>query len=870
MSEKEKKIPALADGLLRVILPWSDHSYLLGDYEELYSRIFTQESGFKANLWLLKQIIRSFFTYINDSIYGSIIMLRNNFKIAFRNLMKYKTFSFINISGLVLGITCCLLIMLYIQFELSFDSFHEKSDRIYRVYEDIRTDTGTQRVFAPIPPPCGPALEQDYPEVLNAVRLWFWGNLEVQYESRLFYEDGIFWADPDIFEMFSFKFIKGDPETALVDRSSIVITERIAEKYFGDIDPLGKVMFLNGNDMMVTGVIENIPHNSHLQFDFLGSLNVFSNRTGMMQNWYSTMFHTYIEIPENVDPAYVAEKIRMVAHNYEGEQFAEWKEERLHFIQPLTDVYLGESLRFEPGLKGSLKNVYMLIIIASLTLVIACVNFMSLSTSRSVNRAKEVGMRKVVGANRLQLIRQFLVESILITGIALLISLGAVYFILPYFNELTGRNLAIDYLGNLSYLGGIIILAAFIGMLSGSYPAFYLTSFRPITVVRGILGKMGQGGDLRKSMVVIQFGIAIVLIISTFTISEQIEFMKNRSLGFDKEQMLIIRFKGNHDLSQKYEVLKETFQEHPSIISTTASNSIPGRGTSNYAFALSNEEDNMNQSMFYLFVEHDFIPVYGMELVAGRNFSREMTTDYEEAFIFNEAAARAIGCSSPEEAVGKRMNSGFGRDGNIIGVVKDFNYRSLERNIEPLVLTIRPGNFGYLTLKLKTDDIASTMDFVNEKWSSLYPDKPIVYFFLDDDFNRQYSAEERISTVFRVFTILAIFIACLGLFGLALFTAEQRTKEIGIRKTLGASVSSLTVELSMEFTKWVIVSNIVAWPVAYIAMSRWLEGFAYRIEPDLAFFIIASIIGLMIALVTVSYQSIRVANGNPVESLRYE
>ncbi|MFC1493295.1 ABC transporter permease [candidate division KSB1 bacterium] len=473
-----RKIPFLPDRLLRITLPGCDSSFLKGDYEELFDRIYREESGFKANLWIWRQILKSFITYVNDSIYGSIIMFRNNIKIAFRNLMKYKTFSFINISGLVLGITCCLLIMLYVQFELSFDSFHEKSDRIFRVYEDIRTATGTSRVFAPIPPPCGPALEKDYPEILNAVRFWWWGNLEVKYDTKMFYEDGIYWVDPDIFETFTFPFIKGDPETALVDKSSIIITKRIADKFFGEEDPVGKVMLLNGNDMIVNGVIEDIPNNSHLQFDFLGSLKVFEERQGMMQNWYSTMFFTYIEIPENVDPVVVGDKIKMIAHNYEGQQFAEWKEERLHFIQPVSDVYLGESLRYEPGPKGSMTNIYLLIIIAALTLVIACINFMILSTSRSVNRAKEVGMRKVVGAKRFQLVRQFLVESVLLTAVALSISLVIVYFVLPSFNNLTGKMLTINYLGNLPYLLGIIMFAVFVGIISGSYPAFYLTSFR--------------------------------------------------------------------------------------------------------------------------------------------------------------------------------------------------------------------------------------------------------------------------------------------------------------------------------------------------------------------------------------------------------
>ncbi|MFC1563420.1 ABC transporter permease [candidate division KSB1 bacterium] len=864
------KIPGIADRLLGKILPVNDTSYLQGDYGELYDRTCRERSRFKADIWIWRQIVISFGHYFSDFIYRSVIMLRNNLKIAIRNIFKYKTFSFINISGLVLGMTCCLLIMLYVQFELSFDNFHEKSDRIFRVYEDIRTATGTSRTFAPIPPPCGPALEKDYPEVINAVRFRMWPNLEVKYDTKMFYEDDFYFVDPDIFETFSFRFITGDPETALEDRLSLVITESTAEKYFGEDDPMGKVVSINGNDLAVTGVIEDVPENSHITFDFLGSMKIFDNNSNMMQNWYSTMFLTYIEIPENVDPADVGEKIKMIAHNYEGQQFEEWKEERLHFIQPITDVYLGESLRFEPGSKGSMKNIYMLIIIAALTLIVACVNFMSLSTSRSVNRAKEVGMRKVVGAKRFQLIRQFLVESVLLTTIALCISLVIVHFVLPLFNELTGKTLSIDYLGNLPYLTGIISFAVFIGILSGSYPAFYLTSFRPISVVRGLLRKMGKGGDLRKSMVVFQFGIAIVLIICTFTITEQIDFMKNRGLGFDKEQTLVIRFKGNHDLGERYELLKEEFQEHPSIISAAASNSIPGRGTSNYAFELLGEPDNMNQSMFFLFIDPDFISSYGMEVVAGRDFSREMTTDFEESFILNEAAARAIGCTDPEEAVGKKMNSGFGRRGNIIGVVRDFNYRSLERNIEPLVLTLRPGSFGYLSLKLETENLSSTMNLIDEKWSSLYPGKPMEYFFLDDDFNRQYLSEERIGTVFGLFTTLAILIACLGLFGLTLFTAEQRTKEIGIRKTLGASVSSLILELSKDFTKWVVISNLIAWPVAYVAMSNWLEGFAYRTDLSINFFVIASILGFLIAVLTVSFQSIKAALGNPVDSLRYE
>ena len=864
--KKSFKPPRIAERLLRSILPDRGWDTPLGDFEEFYHQMSKEKGAFHAHLWYWSQVFKLIPAKMGNSLYWRIIMMANYLKIALRNMRRHKIYSFINIMGLAIGMACCILVFLHVHHELSYDRYHQDGDRIFRIAQKIQKEAAeldTARVATPLIP----AIRESFPEVESAARfqLATWDSL-VEREETKFYEDWVMIAENDIFDVFTIPFIRGNPEKALDRPRTVVITERVAQRYFGHDDPVGQTLVLWGNPVEITGVIENYPRNTHLKYDVIISLNGFE-RVWNLDNWGWTGFYAYVKLKPNVDPQHFEEKVRHIADTYAKEELEEGGVDFTFYLQPISSIHLHSNLVSEIGSPGNPRDIMIFSIIGILLLLISCINFINLATARSANRAKEVGVRKVVGAHRTQLTRQFLLESMLASIFSSVLSLVIVALTLPYFNMLTGQSFERQDLFEPMILLSLLGLSVCVGFIAGSYPAFFLSRFMTVNVLKGSRGHDPKRTLLRKVLVVAQFSITIFLVIGTLAVYRQIDFMKNKNLGFDKLQKLIIPA----EMGDRSESVKNEFLNYPSIIGSTALWNVPGRLANLIEARLVGETDENTQSMNFYYVDSDFLPEYKIDMIAGRSFQKEVQTDIEDTFILNETAARAFGFSSPEEAIGKRMyEGGSGGIGTIIGVTKDFHYRGLQTKVEPLVLQWRPDFFSYLSLTVKTENLPQTLSFVEKKWNELQLGGLFTYFFLDEDFNRYYRSEENLGRLYTTLTLLAVFISCLGLAGLSSFAAEQRTKEIGIRKILGASVPNILVLLVREFTKWVFLANIIAWPVAYFIIDKWLQGFAYRTSVTVWIFGLSAAFAFLIAVMTVSYQSFKAALTDPVNSLRYE
>lgn len=869
MKTKKHSPPLIPYSFLKLLLKGEEFYEFSGDIDEIYRYKLESQARWRARTWYWFRILESMPGIVIDKIYWRMIMIKNYFKIALRNFKRNKVYSLINVAGFAVGMACCLLILVYIRHELSYDRYHKDGERICRIVQDIRTKT-TNRVFAPISPMVATTLKAEYPQVENAARVLTTRSRLVRREEKLFYEDRFMYADQELFDVLTIPLLRGNPQEALLRPNTLVISERMALKYFGHDDPLGKTLEINQQEYEVTGIAADPPANTHLKYDLIASMETLAEWEEMT-NWYSTMFYTYLKLRPGVNADEFSQQISRLADKHVGEQLKEWGDTYHYFIQPLSSIHLHSHLRYEAEPPGNPLYVAIFSYVGLFILLIAGLNFMNLSTARSSNRAKEVGLRKVVGAQKPQLIGQFLGESLLVTILSLGLAMILTRITIPLINNLTGLTLKFGQLLTpvvmLTLIGGSVL----VGLAAGMYPAFVLSAFRPVATIKGMRRSGSHGFALRTVLVITQFAISVALIFGTLVISRQFNFMKNQYLGFEKEQKLILPLRGGISVKENYESVKDFFSNHPSIAGATVSSSVPGRGVSNFAISLVGEEESKNQSMFHLYFDHDFIPQYGIEMVAGRAFQKEIRTDIQGAFLINEAAIKAFGWRSPEEAIGKRLQTGFGgRTNPIIGVTKNFHYRGLQSEVEPLVMEFHPSVFRYLTLSINISDLKETLAFVESQWKAMFPGYPYESFFLDTDFDQQYKAEEQVGNIFGIFTFLGLFIACLGLLGLASFTAESRTKEIGIRKVLGASTAGIAVMLSKQFTKWVLLSSIIAWPVAYYFMDRWLKNFAYRTSIDIATFIISGLLVLVIALLTVSYQSVRAAVANPADSLRYE
>jgi len=754
--------------------------------------------------------------------------------------------------------TCCILILLWVQDELSYDRFHENASDIYRVIQDINfADHSTTWTITQ--GPLGPSLKKDFPEIINATRITGRG-LRLTYNDRSF-DEVVGMADPSIFEMFTFPLIKGNPATALSDPNSIVLTEEMAEKYFGDENPIGKTIQAdNEYDFLVSGVLKKIPDNSHLQFDFIIPFIFGRELNYTVDRWGNSQFRTYVQIQKGIPVQEVIQKIS----GYLYEKPTIEKDARLN-LQPLTRIHLHSNYEFDTA-HGDITYVALFSLVAFFILFIACSNFMNLATARSGNRAKEVGMRKVAGAHRSSIIKQFFGESILLAFIALFFSLIIVKLLLPAFSNLAAKELSMNISGNLSGLLMLFGIALLTGIISGSYPAIFLSSFQPVKVLKGSLRSGQKGSVFRKILVVTQFSLTILLIICTGVVHNQLNYLRNKKLGYDKEHMIYMGMRG--DMRANFDTLKNELLINSNISGVTASSNVPTYGYtfSNSLWRWEGQNPDEEILMRAVFIDYDYFKTFGMEIAEGRSYSKEFSTDTTEAIIVNEAAVKAMRMKSP---LGKRLSINE-QNFQIIGVVKNYNFRSLRQGIDPLILLFEPQASRVLFAKLKSDNISQTIGYIEKIREKFAPGYPSNYHFLDEALDDLYRSEERVGTIFRYFSVLAIFISCLGLFGLASFMAEQRTKEIGIRKVLGATVSNIIFLLSKEFAKWILVANIIVWPIAYYAANKWLQGFAYRTTIGLWIFILAAAMVLFIALLTVSYQSFKAATANPIDSLKYE
>ncbi len=873
--------PKIARWIIHRFLPKKELVYLGGDFDEIYNSIRTEKGRSAAGRWYWFQLIQSLPEIFLNSIFWSLVMFQNYLKITFRNFKRHKGYSFINLAGLSVGMASFILILLFTMYEFSYESHHLNAERIYRVnVEQHLTDQVFRAQTSPVP--LAEALYNELPEVIEFTRFQSLRTFLVRHEDQRYYENEVVFTDHGAFDMFTFPLLKGDKTTALKEPNRAVLTEDAATKYFGNQDPIGKSLVVENNligqmSLMVAGVMRNHPRNSNIQSNILismQSLKDIAPPDAYWNNWISQQLVSYILLSEGYSAAEVEKKINGVfaKHQREDDKRVLKLEQlkRMHLYSAITDT-------------GDIRTIYIFLATGLLILLVACINFMNLSTARSANRAKEVGMRKVVGAIRKQLIQQFFGETLLFSAFSMALALILVYVFLPSLNTLTGQFIRFGGIGRTEIVFSLIGIVVLVGLLSGSYPALFLSAFRPTSVLKGIFKTGRKGSAFRKVLVISQFSITIALIVCTFVLGRQLQFMRNKVLGFKKDQILIIT-NDSAAGSENIEPLKTALMQNPRILGVCGSLQLPSRIGMYNNVTWEGAPEGEKIELIHNSVDYDFIDTYEIELVAGRNFSPEFPTDHRNtrgargdnldagAVILNEEAVRRFGWDDP---IGKKVIQVFGESRfayTVIGMIKDFHFSSLKEAIQPMNLFLSLDSNRYVSVNLQADDIPETISFIEKTWNKIYPNLPMDYYFLDSVFERQYSSEERLRRLFGYFSALAILIACLGLFGLASFAAEQRTKEIGIRKVLGSSVSGIVGLLSKEFTYLVLVANIIAWPTAYLVSRVWLKSFAYRINinSQFGYFIAAAVLALLIAWLTVSFQAVRAARANPVDSLRYE
>lgn len=806
-------------------------------------------------------------------------MFRNYLTIACRNALRHKGYAIINVMGLAVGMTCCILILLYVQDELGYDRYASRHDRIYRLTMSIETPDRAETRTARSPTAWGWMLTDAFPEIEGFTRikapLVSWQVTYVEGNKR-FNEPGFYFADPGILDLFDFNLIRGDENTALNAPNTVVMTESTAARYFGDEDALGKVIRIdNTYDLTVTGVMEDVPRNSHMTFGFLGSfetlnVNPIYGGTDYGRNTqnFGPDLYTYLLLAEGFPAEYLGPKLAEFIESRYGPALNQFNAQIEAELQPLTSIHLHSNLDGELGANSDIAYIYIFSAVAFFLLLIACINFMNLATARSAGRAREVGIRKVVGAFRVQLIGQFMGESTIMAVLSLTVAVGLVYAFLPAFNALAGKDLAFafDDMGMVFGLIGIVVLA---GALAGSYPALFLSSFQPVAVLKGSSKAGAVNTNLRKILVVLQFVISVVFIIGTGAVADQMRFVQDKHLGFEKDQLVVMPL-GDPRQRLIYNAYKDKIAGYPHVLGVTVANEMPGGLVNDILFTPDGAPEEELVRINNMWIDHDFIRTMGIELTAGRDFSRSFPTDTLQAFVINEAAVKWLGWEGAP--LDRKIRLGNFKDGRVIGVVRDFHVRSLHSGIEPMMLQLAPGPdpLHYLAIRIAPDDVAETMGFLESNWREIYPNDSFTYSFLDQDWGRLYQNEARQGSVFRSFSILAVFIACLGLLGLASFTAEQRTREIGVRKVLGASASGIIALLSKEYVRLVVYANLIAWPIAYFVMNDWLDGFAYRTDLSPWIFVLAAALAIAVTMLTVSYRAVSVARTDPVDALQHE
>ena len=817
-------------------------------------------------------------------------MFKNYLVVALRNLLRHKGYTFIVLSGLALGMAPALMIALYVQSELSYDRFRPHSDRIYRILRETRWPSGRTQWSTGQKGALASALREDFGDVEDATRFWAVSSWVSSGDTG--FKQRFCLADKNILEFFGIEVLYGDPESVLSEPSSVVLTQEMAQKYFGTENPIGKVitaerLYFGRVDLKITGVLADMPSNSHFRFDFITATPTdYIRREQLWDDWkkhgITTPAHTYVRLAKGVSASAIERKLPDLLAMHLGPGRGEHKStENLYYLQPLNRIHLysGLDYGYHPGGRGDIQDLYLLISIGAFVLIIACINFMNLATARATNRLREVGMRKAMGAKRHQLITQFLGESVFLSGLAMWLALSIAALLLPYFTMFVGGGLSLDLITNSTVPIWLIGIALFSGLLAGSYAAFFMSGFQPAGALRGISKTGSSAVWFRKSLVVLQFAIATLLIICAFVAYQQLEFINKKDLGFDDEHVLVMPVFDNTQLmkaekgalSKKYEIVKQEFLKHPNVLMATASRGIPGGlGSGSYAPTLTTDNDREIEVRMFD-VDVDFIRFFDLKLVSGRSFSDRDALSWrgnsEISYILTETTAGMLGWEDP---IGEALRGrGHQSQGRVIGVIEDFHL-DLRRRMEPVVLTVSAVRLRFLSLKIRTEALIETMSFLKATWRRFVPDRPFNYHFLDERIDSLYRKEVRHGQMFGIGALLAIFVACLGLLGLASFTAEQRTREVGIRKVLGASVVSIVALLAKATLKWVVIANAVAWPLAYYLASNWLQRFAYRVDLGVEPFFWGGCAVLFLATATVGYHALKAATAEPVASLKCE
>lgn len=808
-------------------------------------------------------------------------MLKNYIKTAFRGITKSKFYAILNILGLAIGFTAFIFIYMYVSNELSYDKYNEKADRIYRIESDF-TISGKHDQFAVVPTPMGPALKLEFPEIESFCRFNDVGNTLFRRGDSEYYEDNFYFADSTVFDIFSFHLLMGNPKTCLVEPFSMVISEKVAKKYFGDENPMGQIIESgSGRQYKITGVMTNVPENSHLWFNGLLSATTLADIVGEEQfnsmepgRFWNIGVYTYLLIRENAQMQSIHDKF--------GGFYAKYMEpvgKAVHgtfdlMSTPLTETHFSGNLAADRP-KGNMAYIFIFSAVGIFILLIAAINYMNMATARSAKRSREVGIRKVAGAYKAQLIWQFLTESLLLSIIGLVIAMVAVYILLPDFNNLAGKSIDLSIFSDPVFLTIIIGTAIFIGLISGSYPAFYLSSFKPVSVIKGsTTGKGKAGGNLRKVLVVFQFAIAIAMIIATVVVTNQLNFLRNKDMGFHKKNMVILEMQDTAFRS-KAETFKKELLKNANIHAVTNSTGIPGNNGWIQVVRVEKDTAMVDETMMICVADYDFIDTYDIEIIQGRNFNKEMGTDAEEAVIVNQATVNRFGWG--DHAIGKKMNWGFDLDGTggrimkVIGVVKDFHFNSLHNKVDPIMIFPADFNKRFLSVRINPENIGTTLQYIEDKWNELGSSQPFDYKMLEDTWGEMYDAEQKIGLIFTIVTFLTIFIALLGLLGLSSFVAEQKTKEIGIRKVVGASLGSILVLLYKEFILLILIAFVLAIPLAVWQLNDWLSSnFVYHTHISVLSVVLAGVIALVISLLTISFHTIKAVTGNPVDAIKYE
>jgi len=864
--KRKYKSPKIEKYILSLLLDCTHPETLIADHEEMYYEMVEKRNILFAKFWLWFQILFAVPSFIKNLIVWSFIMFANYFKIALRNIKRQKFYSFINISGLAAGLVCCILILLWVKDEIGFDKFHKNRSELYIVGTHTnhggvtRTNTGT-------PPALGPAIKTDFPEIVNTTRFVNGSaNCIISYEKKRFIER-FRAADPAVLEMFTFPLVMGDPKTALDEPHSIIMTERMSKKYFEYENPIGKVISLDNNyDFKVTGILQNIPPNSSLHFDFLVPIEFFTEYWGLeLAIWHNFAYTTYAQLEKNVSLKEINDKIKNNIKEKDNRANSEV------FISRFDKLYL-----YGLGLGGGrIGQVRLFSLIAFFVLIIACINFMNITTARSSNREKEIGMRKVTGAHKKDIIKQFFGESVLFALISFFFSLLIVYLLLPVFNNLSGKHLSLDFSSDPTFIFQLIGIAFLTGLIGGSYPALFLSSFQPVKSLKKTIASGVKGASFRRTLVVFQFVVSIFLIIGTTIISKQLNFIKDKDLGFNKENLVYIRL--NSTLKQNCEMAKQELLQNSNIQNVSLISFSPtGVYSNDDGYNWQGKNPNLNPAVSRFCTDHDFLNTFGINISEGDYYSNETIkgpSDLAGQIIINEEFARIIG---KENLVGSVLYQ-ESRPFRIIGIVKDFNFMPLYQEIGPLALFHQTENsqkdfsrYRYMFIKISSENVSQAINHIKNVYEKFSPNYPFAYQYLSEDYNRLYRSEQQMGKIIQYFTFFAVFISCLGLFGLTSFTAEQRTKEIGIRKVMGASSVRIVWILSKDFVKWVIVANIFAWPIAWMVSKSWLQNFAYKTNIGPEIFILSGFLALLIAILTVSYQSIKASRMDPAKTLKYE